>query len=224
MNNNTQKVIIYGDSDFAEQVYYQLETDGRYQVIAFTVDEKRYNKTIFKDTTVIKFQELRDHYSTNEVLIFPAIGYSKLNKIREIVISEIKEEGYRLLTYISKNAIISSSAKIDEGAYICEFVSIGANSRIGQSTILLPHSSIAHNVTISNFSYISRSVTIGGNSFINSYTFLGLGCIVKNDVTIEAYNVIGSGANVLKSTRVSGVYVGNPAKLIKNVDINNVNI
>lgn len=224
MFNMTQNVVIYGDSDFAEQIYYQLETDERYKILAFTVDKSRYQKKIFKNIPVIPFQDLSNYYSSERICIFPAVGYSRLNKIRENVISEIQAEGFRLLTYISKNAVINESAKIDEGSYICEFVSIGANTKIGVSTIILPHSSIAHDVTISNFTFLSHSVTIGGKSCIKSYSFLGLGCIVQNDITIEECNIIGSGANVIKSTKFNGVYAGNPAKLIKNVDFNNLGI
>ena len=122
-NHKTQKVIIYGDSDFAEQVYYQLETDGRYKILAFTVDESKFEKNTFIGLPVIPFQQLSNHYSTNEVQIFPAIGYSKLNTIREIVVSEIKQAGYKLLTYISKKAHVSINAEIGYGCYICEFVS-----------------------------------------------------------------------------------------------------
>lgn len=218
------KVIIYGDSDFAEQVYYQLESDGRYQVVAFTVDEARLDKTSFKGLPVIEFQKLKEHYSLEDVALFPAIGYSKLNKIRELVMSEIKQSGFQLFTYISKNAVISSQVSIGEGVYICEFVSIGANAKIGQSVLILPNSSIAHNVVISDYSYVSRSTTIGGNVTVKSYSFLGLGCTIKNSITIEEYNIIGSAANVIKSTTPNGVYIGNPAKRLKDVDLLNIKI
>ena len=92
-NNILQQVIIYGDSDFAEQVYYQLETDGRYKILAFTVDETMLHDKTFKGLPVIPFQQLKKHYSTTEVQVFPAIGYSKLNSIREIVVSEIEKWG-----------------------------------------------------------------------------------------------------------------------------------
>lgn len=218
------KVIIYGDSDFAEQVYYQLESDGRYQVVAFTVDEARLDKTSFKGLPVIEFQKLKEHYSLEDVALFPAIGYSKLNKIRELVMSEIKQSGFQLFTYISKNAVISSQVSIGEGVYICEFVSIGANAKIGQSVLILPNSSIAHNVVISDYSYVSQSTTIGGNVTVKSYSFLGLGCTIKNSITIEEYNIIGSAANVIKSTTPNGVYIGNPAKRLKDVDLLNIKI
>ena len=174
-NHKVKQVIIYGDSDFAEQVYYQLKTDGRYEILAFTVDEARYLKNSLNGIPVIPFQHLIKKYSPNEVLIFPAIGYSKLNTIREIVTSEIEQAGYKLFTYISKNAYVSINAIIECGCYICEFVTIGSNTKIGKSTIILPHVSIAHDVNISGFSFLSRSTIIGGYTSIKKIHFSDLG-------------------------------------------------
>src|SRR5690554_4338219 len=163
-NHKTQQVIIYGDSDFAEQVYYQLETDGRYKILAFTVDESKFEKNTFIGLPVIPFQQLSNHYSTNEVKIFPAIGYSKLNTIREIVISEIEKDGYGLLTYISKLAYVGANTKIGDGCFICEFVSIGIHSELGKAIVILPNSKIGHYNNIGDFCYFSNSVCTGGSA------------------------------------------------------------
>ncbi|MDD4727825.1 MAG: acetyltransferase [Dysgonamonadaceae bacterium] len=219
-----QKVVIYGDSDFADQVYSQLESDDRYMVVAFTVDESKYEKTTFNGLPIIKFQLLKKEYSTEEVLIFPAIGYSRSNTIREIVSKEIESTGYQLMTYISKHTVIGNNAEIGKGCYICEFVSIGSNSKIGNGVMMLPNSSVAHDVVISDYSYISRSATIGGKTVIKNNTFLGLSSTIKNGIEIAEYNIIGSAANVVKSTNANGLYVGNPARRVKDVDLNNVKI
>ena len=221
-NHRVQQVIIYGDSNFAEQVYYQLKTDGRYKILAFTVDETKYQKNSFNGLPVIPFQQLIKKYSPNEVEIFPAIGYSKLNTIRKIATTEIEQAGYKLFTYISKNAHVSINAEIGCGCYICEFVSIGSNSKIGKSTIILPHASIAHDVNITSYSFLSHSTTIGGFTSIKNNTFFGLGSIVKNNITVDEFNIIGAATNVIKSTEPYGIYIGNPATRLKDVDLNNL--
>ena len=221
-NHKTQQVIIYGDSDFAEQVYYQLETDGRYKILAFTVDESKFEKNTFIGLPVIPFQQLSNHYSTNEVHIFPAIGYSKLNTIREIVVSQIKQAGYKLLTYISKLAFIGANTQIGEGCLICEFVSIGIHTELGKAIVILPNSRIGHYNNIGDFCYFSNSVCTGGRVTFRRNSFIGLHATIRNSITIEEFNVIGTASNVVKSTDPYGIYVGNPAKRLKDVDLNNL--
>jgi len=219
-----QQIVIFGDSVFAEQVYYQLESDGRYKVVAFTVDEVVFSKTVFNGLPVVPFQQLTKYYSVNEVQIFPAIGYSKLNTIREKVISEIEKSGYELLTYISKFAFIGANTIIGRGCYICEFVSVGVLSQLGKGVVLLPNSRIGHNCIIEDFCYFSNSVGVGGNANFKKNSFIGINATIKHDLTIEKFNIIGTASNVIKTTEPNGVYVGNPAKRLKDIDFNNINI
>lgn len=219
-NNNRQAVVVYGDSDFAEQVYYQLESDGRYEVLAFTVDEQFLRKAAFMGLPLIPFQQLHEKYSAKEVLVFPAIGYSKLNTIRERVVLEIEQAGYRLLTYISKLAYIGANTKIGDGSFICEFVSVKPKTQIGKCVVLFPHTSIGHNVRIEDFTYLSICVAVGGNAIIQRNCFIGMHATIRNSIQIGSFNVIGTAGNVVQSTEPNGIYVGNPAKRLKEVDLN----
>lgn len=47
---------------------------------------------------------------------------------------------------------------------------------------------------------------------------------VRDGISIAEYNVIGAGSNLVKSTEPYGVYFGNPAKRLKDVDIDNIKI
>ena len=44
----------------------------------------------------------------------------------------------------------------------------------------------------------------------------------ENGIEIAEYNIIGSAANVVKSTTANGLYVGNPARRIKDVKPNKI--
>jgi sugar O-acyltransferase (sialic acid O-acetyltransferase NeuD family) len=223
-NRNIQKIVIYGDSDFAEQVKYQLDSDDRYKVVAFTVDESKYMKNCFLNLPVIKFQLLENYFSKDEIKIFVAIGYTKMNTIREKVLKKIENEGYILLTYISKKSFLSRNVYIGTGSYIAEFVSIGSNAQIGKGVIILSNSSIAHNVLIEDFVFCSHSITIGGHALIKNNSFIGLNSTIKNSIIVSENNIIGCGSNVINSTDPESIYVGNPAKKIKDVNIDSIRI
>jgi acetyltransferase-like isoleucine patch superfamily enzyme len=63
---------------------------------------------------------------------------------------------------------------------------------------------------------LANGVKTGGSSIINEYNFLGSGVIISPGVKLSSKNIIiGSGATVTKDITNSGVYVGTPAKKIK---------
>lgn len=218
------KIVIYGDSDFAEQAFYQLESDGRYKIVAFTVDIERIKKRNYLGLPIYPFQKLGNFFQKKEIKIFVAIGYSKMNSIRESVTLEVIDNGYNLLTYISKNAVIGQNVKIGDGSFICEFVSIGPKTSLGIGVIILPHTRIAHDVIVADFCYLSSSLAIGGYSEIKRNSFIGLNSTIRNNIIIAERNILGSASNVVRSTEPYSVYVGNPAKRIKDIGLDNINI
>jgi sugar O-acyltransferase (sialic acid O-acetyltransferase NeuD family) len=222
--NTKENVVIYGDSDFAEQVYHQLESDGRYEVLAFTVDEQKYAQKNYLGHPVYPFQKLDHFFQKNDIKIFVAIGYSKMNAIREAVFHEVSNAGYEFLTYTSKYAVIDKTVNIGDGSYIGVFVSIGSKTIIGKGVIVLPNTRIEHNVAINNFCYLSSAIAVGGFTVIKNNSFIGLNATIKDNITIAEKNIIGAASNVTGPTAPNGIYVGNPAKRIKDVDFDNFKI
>ena len=74
---------------------------------------------------------------------------------------------------------------------------------------------IAHNCEIGEDAIITGCANLGGSVKIGKKVWLGQGCIIKNRVNIADYCYIGSGAIVLKDTEPYGVYVGNPARYLR---------
>ena len=60
-------------------------------------------------------------------------------------------------------------------------------------------------------------------TYISKNSFIGLNATIKNSISIAEKNIIGSGSNVIKSTEPQSIYVGNPAKKIKEIS-DNINI
>jgi acetyltransferase-like isoleucine patch superfamily enzyme len=110
---------------------------------------------------------------------------------------------------IQKNVHIGKRTKIQSHSFICELVSIGEDCFIGHGVMFINDlftkggpakgdSSLWKDTSISN------NVSIGSNSTILP-------------VTICANVVIGAGSVVTKDIDIPGVYVGNPAILLRRI-------
>ena len=218
------KVLIYGDGALAEQYLWQLESDDRYEVVGFCVDEVFYQENTFHNIQVFRFQELSTYFDMSDVYILVAIGYTKMNSIREKIFNLIEKCGYNLLTYISKSAIIGKHVTIGKGSFIGNYVVISPSSIIGKGCIIYSSTCIGHYCHINDFCYLSICIALGGHVTISRNCFLGMHVTIRDGILIDCYNVIGTAANVLKSTKSHGIYVGNPAIRFKDVDIDNVKI
>jgi acetyltransferase-like isoleucine patch superfamily enzyme len=110
---------------------------------------------------------------------------------------------------IQKNVSVGENTKIQSHSFICELVDIGRNCFIGHGVVfindLLSEGGPAGgNINKWRATKISDNVSIGSNATILP-------------VSITKNVVIGAGSVVTKDITKSGVYAGNPAKLIRQL-------
>ena len=111
---------------------------------------------------------------------------------------------------IQKNTTIGKNTKIQSHSFICELVSIGDECFIG------------HGVMFIN-DLFSEGKPANGNKDFWKNTKIGNNVSIGSNATILPVEicdhvVIGAGAVVTKNIVESGVYVGNPAKKMKEIN------
>jgi UDP-N-acetylglucosamine acyltransferase len=112
---------------------------------------------------------------------------------------------------------------------IKEFVTINAGCQkpttLHNNILALRGCYIGHDSTIYDDCTISANVLIGGHSLLGYSVNMGLGSICHQFSKIGSYSMIGMGAIITKKVQPQcfGVYVGNPAKYIKENDYHKQN-
>jgi len=213
------KIIIYSDSSFAERMGFFIEQEGWGEVIAYTNERQFITRDKVGKLPVISYDLLSEYFDKSEFSILLAVGYTRINKIREEIYNKIKRDGYKVATFISKNSVLYSS-EIGEGTIILPCTYIGPYVKIGVCNYFAAGVKISHNSNIGDFNFFSTNVVMGGYANIENNCFIGLNSTIKNDIVIGSYSLIGSASNVLKSiprdeTKRGAVYAGNPAKLME---------
>jgi acetyltransferase-like isoleucine patch superfamily enzyme len=112
---------------------------------------------------------------------------------------------------IQKDVCIGARCKVQSHSFICELVTIGDDCFIG------------HGVMFVNDLFQGGGPAAGDKSKWKS-THLGNNISIGSNATILPVHicdgtVVGAGAVVTKDITVSGVYAGNPAKLLRKFSI-----
>lgn len=110
---------------------------------------------------------------------------------------------------IQKNVCIGNNTKVQSHSFVCELVTIGDNCFIG------------HGVMFINDLFLKGGPAQGDKDLWMS-TNIGNHVSIGSNATILPVDicdrvVIGAGSVVTKSITKPGIYVGNPAKLIKEI-------
>jgi acetyltransferase-like isoleucine patch superfamily enzyme len=108
---------------------------------------------------------------------------------------------------IQKDSKIGINCKIQSHSFICELVEIGDNCFIGHGVMFI-------NDLFSKGTPASGDKTLWKSTMIGNHVSIGSNATIL-PVSICDNVVIGAGAVVTKNIDKSGVYAGNPAKLIR---------
>jgi putative colanic acid biosynthesis acetyltransferase WcaF len=91
-------------------------------------------------------------------------------------------------------------------------IHIGAYAIVSQNAVLCAGT---HNIDIPSFQLVAKPIMIGDGSWIASEAFVGPGVVLADG------SVIGARCVVFRNTEKNGVYIGNPAKLIRHRRLSN---
>jgi len=109
---------------------------------------------------------------------------------------------------IQKGCIIGRGSKIQSHSFLCENVTLGENCFIG------------HGVTFANDLFKSGTPDANAENWLRivlgDNVTLGSGATILTD-TICSGVVIGAGSVVVKPITLKGVYVGNPARWVREL-------
>lgn len=210
-----REIVIFGASDQAEMAYFYFKHDSAFNPVAFTVHEEYIKETTFAGLPLIAFGKITSSYPPNQFDMFVAIGYSKLNKVRERICKEAKAKGYKLVSYVSSKATIWPELSYGENCFILEQNNIQPFVRIGNNVTLWSGNHIGHHSVIEDNCFITSHVVISGRSRIGQNCFLGVNASIKDHVVIAKECVIGAGALITADTEEGGVYVSQSSQRSK---------
>jgi acetyltransferase-like isoleucine patch superfamily enzyme len=110
---------------------------------------------------------------------------------------------------IQKNVIIGNSTKIQSHSFICELVTIGESCFIGHGVMFI-------NDLFSSGGPARGDISKWKETKVGSNVSIGSNATIL-PIEICDGTVIGAGAVVTKNIYIKGIYVGNPAKLLKKL-------
>lgn len=155
---NSVNLLIFGAGGYGQVVKELAERTGKFNRVDFLDDNSPI--AIGKINEYEKF--LKDY-----PYAIIAIGNPE---IREKLFKEIDIHGFEFINIISNNSNISDSAKIGRGCVVEPFVTVSANSVIGNGVFLCAGSVVGHNCVVNDFCQIDYNGVVSVGAEVPSKT------------------------------------------------------
>ncbi len=199
--DTTDTIAIYGKS-------------GHGKVLAEIAKAKGFKTILWVDDDpakeALKFLDFYEFYHDVPVLL--GIGD---NHTRSKLFNMLRSKGFSLPSIVHPSAVVSESAKIEEGCVIMPNAVINADVRLSEGVIVNTAAVIEHDCIIEEFVHISPNAALAGNVKVSKYTQVGLGANIIQGIHIGENSIIGAGSSVIKDLPANITAVGVPAKVIK---------
>lgn len=202
----SKKLIIVGDSAFAEIAYEYFTADTEYEVVAFSVESTHLKKNKLLDLPIIALENITDHYSPADHSLFVAITYTQLNRLRTRLANYAKVQGYSLASYVSPRSFIWRNVNIGEHCFIFEDNTIQPFAKIGNNVVLWSGNHIGHHSIIDDNCFVSSHVVVSGYCNVGSNSFLGVNSTVANNINVGIDNWIGPGITLSRDSKPGTLY------------------
>lgn len=207
-----QKLIIVGDSSFAEIAYEYFTHDSDYDVVAFAVESAYKTRDTLFGLPIVDFETMQEHYAPEDHAMFTALTYAKMNRVRTRLYQEAKTKGYKIASYVSSRAFVWRNVSVGENVFIFEDNTVQPFCTIEDNVILWSGNHIGHHSIIRKNTFISSHVVVSGHCEIKQNGFIGVNVAIGNNLVIAEDNFFAQGSVVFKDTEADKMYFGNPAE------------
>lgn len=207
-----ERLVVIGAGGHARSVMDVLIQNGDYDIIGCL--SPNGEKDVLGIPVLGDDQLLPQLYQEGCRHVFVALGK---NKLRCRISERCREMGFRTISVISRNAVISSRVEIGEGACVLHGAVIHVNSRIGRDCIINTAAAIDHDCVVGEGCHIAGNSYLAGTVSVGDYTLIAPGAVIRDGISIGKNCVIGMGAVATKNIPDEVMAYGVPACIVAEI-------
>lgn len=200
------KLVIVGDSAFAEIAREYFDADSDYRVVAHAVEQAYLKRDSLHGLPVVALETLEQQFSPSEHHVYVAVTYPQLNRLRARLAQVARQKGYALASYVSSRAFVWPNVRLGEHVFIFENNTVQPFVDIGNNVVLWSGNHIGHHSVVRDNVFVSSQVVISGFCDIGANSFLGVNATIANNVKLGADNWLGPGTVIMKDTEPAALF------------------
>jgi sugar O-acyltransferase (sialic acid O-acetyltransferase NeuD family) len=214
-NRSLPQVVLVGGGGHCRSLIDVIEAEGVLQIAGIVDLPQRQNENVFGYPWIGAAEDL-PALARKYPYFLIAAGQIGLPSLRERLYKMITMAGGKLPTVCSPQARVSPRATIGPGTVIFHQAVVNAAATLGGNVIVNTSALIEHDVDVGAWCHISTGARVNGGCKLAARCFVGSGAVLREDVRLAEGTIVGCGAVVVRDTEPFGVYVGVPARRIKN--------
>ena len=200
---------LLGASGHAKVIIDSLKASGK--KVSGLFDDNPNVKELLEYNVFGPFTQIR--LGDEELII--SVG---VNHVRKKIVDKLPVN-IRYGNAIHPSAIISAYAALGEGTVVMQGAVIQSSVSIGKHCIINTTASVDHDCLLEDYVHISPNATLCGAVSVGEGSQVGAGAVVIPGIKIGMWSLLAAGAVVMKDVPDNVLVLGNPARVVKRINI-----
>lgn len=194
MTDDRRPIVLFGTGHVASVVRFILDHESAYRVTALTADPGWESGPAAGDMEVVPFDAVAERFPPSDYGMFVAMGYSRMNAVREARCRQAHDMGYELVAHVSGRASVWPDLQVGANTIVMDGAAIGPFATVGEGCLIWPHAYVGHGATIGDYCYMAANAAVSGLSVVERRCVLGPGCVIRDGIRVGEACVVGTGA------------------------------
>lgn len=209
-----RRVVLFGTGYVSRFVKFMLDHESPHAVVALSVDAAAMKQSAAFGLPVVPFEELVDRYPPDDHAMFVALGYTRVNRLREEKAAQARSLGYELVSHVSPRASTWDDLVLGDNCIVMDEVIVHPFVEIGDNAMIWSGAHIGHGSVVGDNCFFASRALAAGFVSVGQNAFIGANATIRHGVTIGRESIIGAGAVITRDTPDKSVYASPTPRLL----------
>ena len=135
--------------------------------------------------------------------------------LRRSVAEHATATGLSFPVIASPTAVVNEGVSLAAGTIVLDGAVVNVDATTGTFCIINSNATVEHDCRLGDFVHVAPGATISGSVSVADNVLVGAGAVVMQSIAICSDVIVGAGAVVIREIDEPGVYVGNPARRVR---------
>lgn len=154
-----------------------------------------------------------------EAAVVVCVGNPRNYTARKQVVERLALPQERYATIVHPSVEAGAGCTFGPGSVLLAQVALTADVSVGAHVAVMPQTVLTHDDVVHDYATIASGVRLGGSVSVAQGAYIGAGALIRESVRIGAWAQVGLGSVVLRDVPPGEVWVGNPARYLREAPV-----
>jgi UDP-perosamine 4-acetyltransferase len=202
-----------GAGSHAKSLLEAIRSLGSFEAVALVDDDPRRLERELLGIPVDSNPDALDRLQRKGVRhAFVGVGGTSDALARQRVFERLRDAGFELPPILHANAVVSSLARVGDGAQILACAVVNVHADIGQGAIVNTGAIVEHDCRVGHHAHVAPGARLAGLVTVGEGAHVGIGAVVIEGVRLGGGAFVAAGAVVVRDVEEGVRVAGVPAR------------